>query len=748
MKFMRHFVPILLCLASLPAMATDWGNVPVGEVVPCTFETYGTNGESLTMSGFAATDIEIIKDGSVTVRSSDAGYTLMDTDGIDIGTRTGFHGFTVDTGDNTDAGFYAAGGFFNVWVDSVTVNTQTVRLKACTFRLVAAEGTAGTPSVDAVRISNDATAADNAELMFDGTGYAGGTTKLGVDAIALSGDTAAADNAELFFDGTGYAGTNNVIPTVTNVTNQVTANATAISGDSTAADNLELAFDDTAGAVPWIGIADQGTASSATSTTIVLRAATPYSSDDANVGATVWAYGSTQGYWQHRTITAYTTADDTATVSTWDVTPSGTITYKIFGTAPGNSPTAAQVADAVWDEDATAHQTQGTFGQGLGDPAADTDTIFALTNTIAGQTDDIGVAGAGLTAADDAVMTRLGAPAGASVSADIAEVEGETDDIGIAGAGLTAIPDVDTLLEALVVLGAEQTADSGTTTTIVDAALTQATTDWFKGVGVHFTSGTLLGQDACVTGFTPASDTLTFTPAVTTAVTTHTYYMLPNAECFTGSAGAGGATAAEVWTYSTRALTELDEDNTTIDINGQTVGTATTVGTVNALAANSLTAAAAAADLTTELQSGLATASSLTTVSGLVDDLEARLGTPIDLGSGLTIAANLSDIEGFADNLPTDPADASDLAALIDALPTAAENARQLLDTLVDGGADVEEMLCYLTAVLVNKSDFNDSTNTSAAFRNFGDTGDMVTVTYSGAAGQDRSAVTLAACGN
>lgn len=34
----------------------------------------------------------------------------------------------------------------------------------------------------------------------------------------ISADATAADNAESFFDGTGYAGTNNVIPTVTNVT--------------------------------------------------------------------------------------------------------------------------------------------------------------------------------------------------------------------------------------------------------------------------------------------------------------------------------------------------------------------------------------------------------------------------------------------------------------------------------------------------------------------------------------------------
>lgn len=43
---------------------------------------------------------------------------------------------------------------------------------------------------------------------------------------AISSDATAADNAEAFFDGTGYAGTNNVIPNVTTLTNlpAITAN--------------------------------------------------------------------------------------------------------------------------------------------------------------------------------------------------------------------------------------------------------------------------------------------------------------------------------------------------------------------------------------------------------------------------------------------------------------------------------------------------------------------------------------------
>lgn len=41
----------------------------------------------------------------------------------------------------------------------------------------------------------------------------------------------------------------------------------------------------------------------------------------------------------------------------------------------------AEIADQVWDEDATGHQTQGTFGQAIGDPAADSSTIWDLANT-------------------------------------------------------------------------------------------------------------------------------------------------------------------------------------------------------------------------------------------------------------------------------------------------------------------------------------------------------------------------------
>ena len=75
---------------------------------------------------------------------------------------------------------------------------------------------------------------------------------------------------------------------------------------------------------------------------------------------------------------------------------------------------------------------------------------------------------------------------------------------------------------------ASGTADSGTTTTLVDAARTEADTDWWKGQILVMTSGTLLGQARQITAFTPASDTITVYPAFTATVGTQTYEIWPS----------------------------------------------------------------------------------------------------------------------------------------------------------------------------------------------------------------------------
>jgi hypothetical protein len=137
-------------------MAVHYGDIPAGQVIYHLFGTYeGATGASITMTGLAVTDIEVYKNGSTTQRSSDAGYTLLDTDGIDFDGLTGIHGFSIDTGNNTDSGFFSVGGWFNVVVSAITVDGETVSFAAFSFRLVAAEAIAGTRNANITHVIAD-----------------------------------------------------------------------------------------------------------------------------------------------------------------------------------------------------------------------------------------------------------------------------------------------------------------------------------------------------------------------------------------------------------------------------------------------------------------------------------------------------------------------------------------------------------------------------------------------------------------
>lgn len=96
-----------------------------GDTVVCPFPAYDANGALVTISGLAVTDIEIYKGTSMTQRASDNGYTLIDTDGIDLDGMTGINGFSVDTSDNSDAGFWADGNTYTIVVYTITVSGQT-----------------------------------------------------------------------------------------------------------------------------------------------------------------------------------------------------------------------------------------------------------------------------------------------------------------------------------------------------------------------------------------------------------------------------------------------------------------------------------------------------------------------------------------------------------------------------------------------------------------------------------------------
>lgn len=251
-------------------MADYLGIRPASSVVRFSFTTHAATGAPVApSSAFEAADLMIYKDGSATQRASSAGITMTSP----FDSITGLHHIDIDLSNDTDAGFYTAGSFYEVHlVPDETVDSLAVTKVLCYFDI-------GVPVANVTQFGGTA-----------GT-FSGGRPEV---------------------------------------------NTTHISGDSAAADALELAFDNTAGPVPELGIIDRGTAQSATATTLVLRSAAAFANDEI-VGATIIITGGSAGVGQARQITDYVSASDTATVDTWTTTPSGTITYTIFGSASATS---------------------------------------------------------------------------------------------------------------------------------------------------------------------------------------------------------------------------------------------------------------------------------------------------------------------------------------------------------------------------------------------------------------------------
>ena len=111
------------------------GDFSVDGTVYIYWNTFDSSNASVTMTGLLATDIEIYKNGGMTQRSSESGYTLLDTDGTDLDGATGFHGVSIDLSDDADAGFFARGNDYLVLINAVTVDGQTVILAASSISI-------------------------------------------------------------------------------------------------------------------------------------------------------------------------------------------------------------------------------------------------------------------------------------------------------------------------------------------------------------------------------------------------------------------------------------------------------------------------------------------------------------------------------------------------------------------------------------------------------------------------------------
>lgn len=282
------------------------------------------------------------------------------------------------SGAHADGGFVALGnGYYRLDLPdaAVAAGATAVEIMGAVTGMIVIGGTVDlSPPVTVAAVNTGAI--DNADfatapgasggLMISGTNA--GTTTLG--ALTVTGVTTftgattytgavTASNASNNFRVNGVApgasgglfiaGTNAATTITTGLTTNLTGNVSGSVGSVTGAVGsvtgavgsvtavssgaiTEASFATTAGSFEPLGIVDQGTAQAATGTTLQLRSAAAFA-DDEIIGATIMVTGGSTGVGQSRTITDYVSSTDTATVATWTTTPTGTITYQVYGTA-------------------------------------------------------------------------------------------------------------------------------------------------------------------------------------------------------------------------------------------------------------------------------------------------------------------------------------------------------------------------------------------------------------------------------
>lgn len=651
-------------------------HVPAGDVLPVFFNTFDKDdGSSITMSGLAVTDIEIYKDGSTTQRSSDAGYTLLDTDGIDFDGLTGIHGFSIDTGDNTDSGFYTVGAWFTVVVSAVTVDAVSISFIACQFRLMAAEsiaakpkvdvdawlGTAaatptvaGVPEVDLTHVggatTNVAALATNVDAILTDTGttlqaeldgiqadtediqsrlpaaLVGGRIDATVDGTGLEAGAAAViadavwDEAATGHTDAGKAGEQlwtdlDAVLVDTSTTLQAELDGiqadtediqsrlpAALTGDGNIkADTLKIEGadpTDTINAQADLALSDydpptrtelttdinsvltrlrglilaNGTiGSTGNDTTHVHLAGLTYGNDEI-VGYYLTIYDVSESEYHVREITDWVLATELATVATLPFTPqNATDLFYVLAAqaaAGGTPPTAAAIADAVWDEAQADHVGAGTFGE----IATEVASILDDTDLI-----DDGTSGLAKIATDVAAIL---VDTGTTLQTELDGIQADTEDIqSRIPAALTANGNMKSSLLEII------------STALSEGATGRIATAWQKAWNVA--SSVWTSADINQTG--------------------DNYARI--------GAPAGASVSADVAAVKSQtAAIETD----TQDIQ-------TKIGT----------------------PAGASVSADIADVEGKVDDLETRLGTPSDLGSGATVAANLVDIEAQTDDIGT-----------------------------------------------------------------------------------------------
>lgn len=184
---------------------------------------------------------------------------------------------------------------------------------------------------------------------------------------------------------------------------------------------------------------------------------------------------------------------------------------------------------------------------------------------------------------------RLGAPAGASVSADIAVIEGQTDDIGVAGAGLTALGDA-RLANLDAAVSTRSTLDAAGVRTAVGLAAANLDTQLADVPTVaEMNARTLASADYLVEG-----DTLARVTLVDTTTSNSDMRGTDNAALATAVAALNDLSSAEAQAAATAALNAYDPP-TKAELDAADDAVLAAIAALNNIDAVAAQAAAAAA---------------------------------------------------------------------------------------------------------------------------------------------------------
>src|SRR3990167_8488483 len=250
-----------------------------------------------------------------------------------------------------------------------------------------------------VKVSTDGGALGNITTLPTVTPAAGRQIKVTLSAAEMNGD-----NVTIQFVDAAGAEWNQAIVNIQTSARQIDD----LAWPTTTGRSLDVTATGAAG-IDWGNVENPTTANALTATSII----TTQKVDVETIKTNPVVNGGTVTFPANSTLASTTNITGGTVTTATNVTTVNGLAANVITAASMNADASAEIADAVWDEDATGHQILGTFGQAIGDPVADATTIY------------------------QAVVTDA---AGTHIAADIIAIEAQTDDIGIAGAGLTAVP--------------------------------------------------------------------------------------------------------------------------------------------------------------------------------------------------------------------------------------------------------------------------------------------------------------------